>query len=225
MDHRLPRSTEFNLTATDVVYPLPLVNAQNLDDKFPDIEQIPQQASCPSFAPSFLKTARHPLICIVHLVFKILALLTFIFGSFVFGGWSGDFVFSFVITTLFLSMDFWSVKNITGRFLVGLRWWSHIKEDGTSEWIYETRNDERQINSTDKAVFWTGIYLWPFCWAILLVVYLFRMEPEWVLLGLIGLTLSVANFIGYWNCSMKTRLQYSSWSLFSRMPNLFSRFL
>lgn len=54
-------------------------------------------------------------------------------------------------------MDFWTVKNITGSFksynfvlmlnmlimtgrlLVGLRWWNHVDEDGKSHWIYESR--------------------------------------------------------------------------------------
>ena len=36
-------------------------------------------------------------------------------------------------------MDFWTVKNITGRLLVGLRWWNHIDENGQSKWIFENR--------------------------------------------------------------------------------------
>ena len=36
-------------------------------------------------------------------------------------------------------MDFWTVKNITGRLLAGLRWWNHIDEDGKSQWIFENK--------------------------------------------------------------------------------------
>jgi hypothetical protein len=28
---------------------------------------------------------------------------------------------------------------MTYRFLVGMRWWNSLKEDGTSDWIYEAR--------------------------------------------------------------------------------------
>jgi len=28
------------------------------------------------------------------------------------------------------AMDFWIVKNISGRFLVGLKWWIDFSEDG-----------------------------------------------------------------------------------------------
>lgn len=28
---------------------------------------------------------------------------------------------------------------MTGRLLVGLRWWNQIDEDGTSHWVFEAR--------------------------------------------------------------------------------------
>ena len=40
---------------------------------------------------------------------------------------------------LLLAADFWTVKNITGRLLVGLRWWNKVNEDGSTEWIFESR--------------------------------------------------------------------------------------
>ena len=40
---------------------------------------------------------------------------------------------------LLLAADFWTVKNITGRLLVGLRWWNKVNDDGSSEWVFESR--------------------------------------------------------------------------------------
>jgi len=40
---------------------------------------------------------------------------------------------------LLLSMDFWTVKNITGRLMVGLRWWNYVDDDGKSHWIFESK--------------------------------------------------------------------------------------
>lgn len=40
---------------------------------------------------------------------------------------------------LLLSADFWTVKNITGRLLVGLRWWNYVDDDGKSHWVFEAR--------------------------------------------------------------------------------------
>lgn len=49
-----------------------------------------------------------------------------------------SYVFCFVLTELLLIFDFWVVKNISGRILVGLRWWNIVKEDKTNEWVYES---------------------------------------------------------------------------------------
>ena len=49
------------------------------------------------------------------------------------GRFASSFVFSFVIVVLLLAFDFWTVKNVSGRLLVGLRWWNEVAEDGTNE--------------------------------------------------------------------------------------------
>lgn len=43
------------------------------------------------------------------------------------------------MVVMFLSMDFWTVKNVTGRLMVGLRWWNYVDEDGVSHWVFESR--------------------------------------------------------------------------------------
>ena len=35
---------------------------------------------------------------------------------------------TFIGTVLLVSIDFWVTKNLTGRKLVGLRWWSQITD-------------------------------------------------------------------------------------------------
>ena len=51
-----------------------------------------------------------------HIGFRTAALLVYIFC-----GWFSDgFIASFVFTIILLSLDFWTVKNITGRILVGI---------------------------------------------------------------------------------------------------------
>jgi hypothetical protein len=44
----------------------------------------------------------------------------------------------FIIVMLLLAADFWNVKNVSGRLLVGLRWWNESNEDGNSLWVFET---------------------------------------------------------------------------------------
>lgn len=55
-------------------------------------------------------------------------------------GWFSDsFITNFVVIVLLLSFDFWTVKNVSGRLMVGLRWWNYVDEDGNSHWVFESR--------------------------------------------------------------------------------------
>lgn len=88
-----------------------------------------------TFTLFFVSLNSHPYVASFHLAFRGLALLTYILG-----GWFSDsFITIFVFTILLLSADFWTVKNITGRLLVGLRWWNYIDDDGQSHWVYESK--------------------------------------------------------------------------------------
>jgi hypothetical protein len=63
--------------------------------------------------------AGHPVACVATFAFKVMAIITYLFSGLVFSD-----VFVFIIVTVLSGMDFWAVKNVTGRLLVGLRWWS-----------------------------------------------------------------------------------------------------
>lgn len=66
-------------------------------------------------------------------------------------------VLTFLLVVITTALDFWVVKNITGRKLVGLRWWSEIKEeDNTEVWIYETMAANFIPNDCNVGVFWFG---------------------------------------------------------------------
>lgn len=49
---------------------------------------------------------------------------------------------SFIVILLLSCFDFWIVKNLTGRYLVGMRWWTEIKDDGKEVWLYESARPE-----------------------------------------------------------------------------------
>jgi ABC-type oligopeptide transport system ATPase subunit len=68
------------------------------------------------------------------LLFRLGALLTYLLGSI----FTDNFTLVFVLTILFLAFDFWTVKNISGRLLVGLRWWNEIQSDGSNKWVFES---------------------------------------------------------------------------------------
>ncbi|ENN81317.1 hypothetical protein YQE_02284, partial [Dendroctonus ponderosae] len=77
----------------------------------------------------------HPYVTLFHVGFRTAAIVAYMLC-----GWFSDsFITSFVTIVLLLSMDFWTVKNITGRLMVGLRWWNYVDDDGKSHWVYESR--------------------------------------------------------------------------------------
>jgi hypothetical protein len=78
----------------------------------------------------------HPVALIFHLLFRSLAIVAYVFANWVF---ASRFILGSVIIILCLAFDFWTVKNVTGRLLVGLRWWNEIKEDGSNVWIFESK--------------------------------------------------------------------------------------
>lgn len=54
---------------------------------------------------------RHPVAVFFHLCFRVLAIVAYLLC-----GWFSDsFITNFVVIVLLLSLDFWTVKNITGR--------------------------------------------------------------------------------------------------------------
>lgn len=55
-----------------------------------------------------------------------------------------SFIIIFVVTIVLAALDFWVVKNVSGRILVGLRWWNEINEQGESIWKFECL--DQQVN-------------------------------------------------------------------------------
>eukprot|EP00922_Rhytidocystis_sp_ex-Travisia-forbesii_P023038 GHVS01033841.1.p1 GENE.GHVS01033841.1~~GHVS01033841.1.p1 ORF type:complete len:245 (-),score=34.32 GHVS01033841.1:148-882(-) len=190
-------------------------------------EETMQQQQAPvgdNGMPGFLRFSRHPVVCLFHVAFKCFALLTYLLGTYVFGlGYpANDFVFTFVTTTVFVSLDFWTVKNVTGRILVGMRWWNDIRDDGSSTWVFESTPPGRAYNATDRSVFWITLNVFPVLWIILAFMQLFH--PTWFVLCCIGVTLSGANTIGYWKCAKDQRRQVNQWATSTAMRAMLGRF-
>ena len=87
------------------------------------------------FLPLFC-THRFPITSFFHVFFRASALIVYLFlSSFV----GEHFIELFLTIVLLLAFDFWTVKNVSGRLMVGLRWWNKIEEDGTSTWMFESK--------------------------------------------------------------------------------------
>lgn len=93
----------------------------------------------------------------------------------------------FIITLLLLSADFYYLKNIAGRRLVGLRWWNEVNTGtGDSHWVFESSDpNTRTITATDKRFFWLSLYAAPALWIGLAILALIRLSSV-IWLSLVG---------------------------------------
>jgi len=160
--------------------------------------------------------SQHKTACFFHVLFKGAAILLYLLSVLLFD----SFIIGFVACVLLLAFDFWTVKNVTGRLLVGLRWWNEVREDGTNVWIYESKPDNRQVNPNDAFIFWTTLYATPVVWIVFALGALVSLNIQSLLIIAVALTLSGANVVGYWKCQKDAgrRIQSftSNW-LLSRM--------
>ncbi|KAI9145142.1 hypothetical protein BKA69DRAFT_1012681, partial [Paraphysoderma sedebokerense] len=135
----------------------------------------------------------HPTALLFHILFRTAALLIYLLGTLIID----NFVLIFVICVLLLAFDFWTVKNVTGRLLVGLRWWNEVKENGENEWIFESKANN-QPNPVDSRIFWSTLYIFPVVWFIFAISAI--LKPTWLCITLVALSLNTANVIGYTKC-------------------------
>ena len=102
-------------------------------------------------------------------------------------------VFVFIITMLLLATDFYYLKNIAGRRLVGLRWWNEVDTGtGDSHWVFESQDrsggtddngrERPNQNMTDKRFFWLALYCQPALWIVLGVLAIIKFEFIWLIL-------------------------------------------
>lgn len=156
-----------------------------------------------------LKNSAHPTVSFFHLFFKAAALAIYACGKILTRGAhpNAKFIIVSVVCILLLAADFWVTKNITGRLLVGLRWWNQV-EGETTRWIFESKGDEANQNKFDRSVFWTVLYLTPVVWGCYFLLALFRLELGWILVATMAIALSSANIYGYYKCSSDQKAKF-----------------
>ncbi|KAK1802732.1 hypothetical protein P4O66_021267, partial [Electrophorus voltai] len=141
--------------------------------------------------------SRHPLATFLHLFFRIGAVIAYLCSDW----FSRNFATCFVLVLTLLSCDFWSVKNVSGRLLVGLRWWNQIDEDGQSHWVFEAKkNHDNSGTEAEMQIFWLGLIICPLIWTAFFFTTLFSLKMKWLVLVVVGISLQATNLYGYLRC-------------------------
>ncbi len=68
--------------------------------------------------PSIISETSHPFIAAIHIILKMANVFLYLVLPFMTSTFN---VLVFVVISS--AVDFWIVKNLSGRLLVGLRWW------------------------------------------------------------------------------------------------------
>lgn len=152
----------------------------------------PQNAST-----SLITQSSHPIVAIFTIAFKISAVVSFILLDL----FCGNEAYVMIVVILLGATDFWVTKNISGRILVGLRWWSNNQKGVNEEkWIFESK-DEKTKTKADQSIFWSSLYITLGIWLIFFIWELIRFKFIWSSISLMMLTLSGVNTYGYIRCS------------------------
>ncbi|EAQ90846.1 conserved hypothetical protein [Chaetomium globosum CBS 148.51] len=124
------------------------------------------------------RLSSHPITLLIFLGFRISSLLVYLFGLL----FTDNLVMIFIITILLLAADFYYLKNIVGRRLVGLRWWNEVDPStGDSHWVFESSEPgTKVINPTDSRFFWIAIYAQPIFWILLALVAVLTFKFIWL---------------------------------------------
>ncbi|RGB32416.1 hypothetical protein C1646_670166 [Rhizophagus diaphanus] len=188
----------------------------------PDIEATQTNARgsrTPQNTQSIWEQSSHPVALVFHLLFRTGAIAIYLFGKL----FTERNTFIFIICVLLLSFDFWTVKNVTGRLLVGLRWWNDIQPDGTNAWVFESRDPSRPVNPMDSRIFWISLYATLVIWLFLAFFTIF--EPTWLIIVAIAITLNMANVVGYTQCDKDAKKKWATGfaARAATNPNMFGR--
>jgi len=147
---------------------------------------------------SYIQSANHPWVCVVTISFKIASITSFICLSLFVE--SAALVYLTVI--LLASFDFWITKNVSGRKLVGLRWWNEVKEDGTEVWIFESKNEKKEA-SADTRIFWGSVYISAAVWTLIFIWDIISFKWIWAIIAFVCFLFAATNLYGFFKCSKK----------------------
>ena len=146
-----------------------------------------------------LTKAAHPFICLVHIGIKLAGVLCYLFMRLI----TKSSINTFITVLLLNSFDFWFVKNVSGRYLVGLRWWNGDADSGEEGWVWEHDNFKRKRSSADSSVFWGGLIANTTFWFVLGLVKVMGISLFWGMLVVINFFMSFTNLWAYYQCNQK----------------------
>ena len=145
----------------------------------------------------FIKKSSAPQVALMTVSLKLLSIIFFLF----FNIFTSNEALVMITVILLIAADFWYTKNISGRILVGLRWWNNYDVDTQEDkWIFESKNEIKEPN-IDRKTFWFSLYGFAAIWLVLFIWECIMFNFNWAFLCLISLVIIGTNVYGFFRCS------------------------
>lgn len=175
-----------------------------------------QENSNQNAPKNIISQSSHPVVAIFTIVFKISAVVSFILLDL----FCRNEAYVMIVIILLGAADFWVTKNISGRILVGLRWWNkNNKGINEEKWIFESK-EENTKTVVDRETFWWSLYINLGIWLVLFIWEVIRFKFIWATISLIMDSLSAVNTYGYIRCS-----RYQDKKIINFGKGIFMKFL
>ena len=110
-----------------------------------------------------------------------------------------QYLSTFIITSILLSMDFWVTKNIAGRQLAALRWYSKLDENNKETWCFES-SQNREPATCNTIVFWFSQLFAILFWLVIVFINIITLSTFWIFLAIFCLVLLIFNFAFFLEC-------------------------
>ena len=143
-----------------------------------------------------ISKATHPIVCLVHIGLKFAAAFAYMFLKLI----TSSSVNTFITVIILVSVDFWFVKNVSGRYLVKMRWWNGEEETGREGWYFESFLHDKASSDIDRHIFWWAQCISTGFWTVMFVVKLLSLSVFWGMLVFICFSLNATNLYGYYLC-------------------------
>ncbi|GHJ88624.1 hypothetical protein NliqN6_5026 [Naganishia liquefaciens] len=153
-----------------------------------------------------LKSSSHPMVLACLYLFRSAAIAVYVLC----GLFTDNYVLSIVIVVVLLSLDFWNVRNVAGRTLVGLRYWNEVDEEGESSWVFECRDPSRPANAIDEKMFWIALYAFPLGWLALFFVSLLKFNISFLPIVILALVFNFSNVLGFTYADRDAKRQWAN---------------
>ncbi|CAD2100537.1 golgi apparatus membrane protein TVP23, putative [Plasmodium vinckei brucechwatti] len=193
--------------STNINYPVSKNNNMNMNMSYDFNANSLFKNDLNDYFNTFMQKTKHPYVCLTHIFFKLLSVILYFIGPFIFRNEKSkenDFIVTFAITLFLVSLDFYLVKNITGRFLVKMIWWIDANPDYSNKIVFQS-SEETSLNNIEKNIFWYALYAYFLIWLMQTIQMLMSLQLCWFLLCCTCLFLSFYNLFNFWQCSKEQR--------------------